>query len=182
MRYNFQALIGLCFAALTAAQSLDQLPSCVVSKFLANIQGSGCGFTDVQCICSNKKLLDNMQTAVTAGCPPEDKQKAVDASNAFCPSLYASLVSSAVSSASSSITAQSMPLPTSTSTMKSGVKTDTKSYPTTGSYNLSGTATYSATKTPSTFTGNADRFLVGKDRMAWTALAVGLMALVFAEL
>ncbi|KAI9769613.1 MAG: hypothetical protein M1839_003615 [Geoglossum umbratile] len=56
------------------AQDLSALPTCAQSCAISGISSTGCGITDLKCICSAQAFLTSVGTCTTAACSAADLQ------------------------------------------------------------------------------------------------------------
>lgn len=74
------------FAALTAAQSIADLPQCSLSCLLSGVSATGCGSTDLACACKNAdKLTPSVVPCVQKACPSSsDQEKVMSVLSGLC--------------------------------------------------------------------------------------------------
>lgn len=59
--------------AQSTASYLAQFPECAQQPLVQGIAKSGCVVTDLDCICSNQNLLQNLASAILADCNTADQ-------------------------------------------------------------------------------------------------------------
>ncbi|KAJ1325962.1 CFEM domain-containing protein [Microdochium nivale] len=101
------------------AQLISQLPTCAKSCFTSAAKNAGCGISDFQCICIDKRsdFITSITPCVflTSGCSPSDTSAATDVATDFCHKMYASPNSTELQAATSAINAAlGTPSPTGT--------------------------------------------------------------------
>ncbi|KAK5169378.1 uncharacterized protein LTR77_005353 [Saxophila tyrrhenica] len=168
---------------IAKAQDLKGLPSCASPALFSAIEASGCGFSEIKCICSHKDtIFPAVASAIKDACDPADEAAIQALASTYCGTT--SIATSAAPTATLKPTATSesgsaTAVSAITTSMVAGspLTTDTS---TTSSTTYHKTMTYSTTSTTMpTETGGAAE--VG---MSAGALAVVLAGLswAFAEL
>ncbi|UPK92254.1 hypothetical protein LCI18_003189 [Fusarium solani-melongenae] len=84
---------ALIAAVLASAGALAQsgLPSCAQSCALSILASSGCGSTDVACVCKSKVFVEGYSSCVAKACTAEDAAKAEEYGVQLCGSAGVSV-------------------------------------------------------------------------------------------
>ncbi|KXJ90114.1 hypothetical protein Micbo1qcDRAFT_164605 [Microdochium bolleyi] len=121
MRFNAVALS--LFAALAAAQTsnndntstsnaslaqlISQLPACAKNCFTSASKSAGCGVSDFQCICIDKRsdFIASIGPCIflSSGCSSDDRSSATNVATDFCHKMYASPNNTELAAATSAI-------------------------------------------------------------------------------
>lgn len=116
-------LIITAFAALAAAQSITDLPTCSLSCLTTAIPQLGCGLTDLKCSCQKAGELTPILTpCVQKSCSEADQKKTLEVLAAICAANGASISTPPASSAvapEETATPEPLPSPTSVETQHS---------------------------------------------------------------
>ncbi|KAK6357667.1 hypothetical protein TWF718_001974 [Orbilia javanica] len=70
-------------AALAAAQ-LDKIPTCALTCAITAIGSSGCGQTDIACICSANTFLTGILSCIEGTCTPAEIEQTLGAAQVLC--------------------------------------------------------------------------------------------------
>ena len=62
------ALVATIVIPFTLAQSLADLPTCAQQPAIAAIEDTGCGLTDIACVCKNVVFIQALQNTVAKLC------------------------------------------------------------------------------------------------------------------
>lgn len=88
MRHSFTSLIFVASAyALPQSSGLEGLSQCAQGAALTAITATGCGLTDVPCICKYPDFQSVLAAGITTACGAADadgKSEAADASLSIC--------------------------------------------------------------------------------------------------
>lgn len=126
-------LIITAFAALAAAQSITDLPTCSLSCLTTAIPQLGCGLTDLKCSCQKAGELTPILTqCVQKSCSEADQKKTLEVLAAICAASGAPISTPPASSAvvpEETATPEPLPSPTAVETQPSASE-KSESYPT----------------------------------------------------
>lgn len=82
---KFTATVFATFAAVAAAQSITDLPTCSLTCFATAIPSTGCGLTDLKCACEKaEEVTPKVQPCVQSSCGKADQEKALTVLAALC--------------------------------------------------------------------------------------------------
>jgi hypothetical protein len=74
MRHSFAPLLFVASAFALPQASLDGLTACAQTAVLGALAGTGCGLTDVKCICAASGFQAAAQAAITTACGAGDAE------------------------------------------------------------------------------------------------------------
>jgi hypothetical protein len=114
------------FAALAAAQSISDLPTCSLSCLTTAIPQLGCGLTDLKCSCQKAgELTPILTSCVQKSCSEADQKKTLEVLAAICAANGAAISTPPASSAvapEETATPEPLPSPSSVETQPSASK------------------------------------------------------------
>ncbi|MCJ1357548.1 MAG: hypothetical protein MMC33_007544 [Icmadophila ericetorum] len=85
MRYQtIYASLATILLSLSNAQNLGDLPTCAQTPTLTGIASTGCGATDIQCVCKDQSFLNSLLPVLEKACDPSDVAKAVAFAEQLC--------------------------------------------------------------------------------------------------
>jgi hypothetical protein len=126
-------LIITAFAALAAAQSITDLPTCSFSCLTTAVPQLGCGLTDFKCSCQKAgELTPILTSCVQKACSESDQKKTLEVLAAICAANGAPISTPPASSAvapEETATPEPLPSPTAVETLPSA-SDESESYPT----------------------------------------------------
>ncbi|KPI37966.1 uncharacterized protein AB675_3045 [Cyphellophora attinorum] len=84
MRHSFAPLIFAAAAFALPQASLDGLTACAQTAVLGALAGTGCGLTDVKCICAASGFQAAAQAAITTACGAGDAEATTAWATSYC--------------------------------------------------------------------------------------------------
>jgi hypothetical protein len=94
-------------AATAVSAQLDQIPPCALTCAISSLGSTGCGQTDIACICKSSSFITGLTPCVQASCSAADFEKTIKAATVLCAqggvtlSIPVASATSALASASS---------------------------------------------------------------------------------
>jgi len=70
-------------ASLVSAQ-LENFPTCALGCAISSLPSTGCGQTDIACICGASAFLAGLTPCVQAQCTPQEFQTTIEAARQLC--------------------------------------------------------------------------------------------------
>ncbi|OLL23958.1 GPI-anchored CFEM domain protein [Neolecta irregularis DAH-3] len=88
----------LALAALTAAQSIGDLPACAQLCLANGISGSGCTAANIKCVCASTAFLEGLASCVRERCSPADRVVVANFATTLCSGAGVTIPADIVSS------------------------------------------------------------------------------------
>ncbi|KAL2429551.1 hypothetical protein ABEF95_006727 [Exophiala dermatitidis] len=200
--FTVVSAVALALAVPAFGQDITSLPQCAQSPILNAISSSGCGLTDIACICKNDDFVSGLVKLIPTLCNTQEVQETIDFAKNLCSaygvtvnvpdatalasSATAPAASSAASSLASSASAEASSITSAASSVASSASaaaTSSSAAASTSSAAASQTASKtesaaatSAQTSPAQYSGNAGVANTVGISGLMGALAVGLLA------
>lgn len=78
------AILAVATGAVLAAAQLDQIPTCALSCAITSIGSSGCGQTEIACICQASSFLTGILSCIQGTCTPAEIEQTLGAAQVLC--------------------------------------------------------------------------------------------------
>ncbi|EHY53242.1 hypothetical protein HRR83_005913 [Exophiala dermatitidis] len=82
--FTVASVAALALAVPAFAQDITSLPQCAQSPILNAISSSGCGLTDIECICKNDDFVSGLVKLIPTLCNTQEVQETIDFAKNLC--------------------------------------------------------------------------------------------------
>ncbi|KIW10763.1 hypothetical protein PV08_10062 [Exophiala spinifera] len=83
--------VALALALTASAQDITSLPVCAQSPILTAFSASGCGLTDIACVCNNTEFINGLVQLIPSVCTAAEVTATIDFAVSLCASYGVTL-------------------------------------------------------------------------------------------